>query len=125
MKKKILYLILFNVFIFNACDRTMYYDYFIINNCIEEISVNILDYKDKHSHVYVNAYQTGFIYHGEDFSTLEEGIIVHFFKNIKIVKNGVSSKVNYIDKELQIFVSTSHDHADVYLTVNPEDFEDE
>jgi hypothetical protein len=54
-----------------------------------------------------------------------ENHLEYWIKEITIIKENDTSKVNYVDKTLWDFKPTSDVHANSYLTVNPEDFEDE
>ena len=116
--------------IFFSCDPPSYYDYYIINQCNEEITVC---FKALRSYSKFNAdtcivllpHEKELIYRAESFNRVEDRYIELFFKEITIQKRDKKSKVDYIDKNLWIFEAISRHYANSYLTVNPEDFEDD
>jgi hypothetical protein len=125
MMKKVLALFL-GIILFFSCDPPAYYDYFIINQCDEEINVYIESDWEKFGSTYnivISSNENSLIYHGEDFQGVSDLMVETFFKKITISKGDNVSKVNYINKDLWDFQVTSKDHANSYLTVKPEDFE--
>ena len=136
MKKKGLYLVIMTLsVIFWGCDPDRYYDYFIINSCDEAINVKIeacsLNCRTKNAHKYeilniqIEPNTTQLILSDTYFQPLQDYMIEYFFEKITIVKGTDTSKVNYVDKDLWEFKKTSKNHANSYLTVRPEDFENE
>ncbi len=120
--KKILILSL-GVILFTSCDPAVYYDYYIINNCNEGINISLIDYNDKSYSFYINAKTEQLVYHDEAINSLEERMVEIFIKNITIIKENDTSKINYVNKSLWEFRINAKDHADIYLTIRPEDFE--
>ena len=107
-----------------SCDKRMDYDYFIINQCNEEIIVYVEVGRNNNSKsIVILPNENELIYHGVGINELQDRLIEHFFNKITINKEGKTSKLNYVDKNLWKFEPTSKDHANSYLTVNPEDFE--
>ena len=121
---------------FCGCDAPRYYNYFITNDCDELIKTKI-----EVNHVYNSAVPsvgstkifdlliepntTRLIISSEFLQPLNDKMIEYFLVEIIITKGIDTSKVNYVDKDLWEFKKTSKNHADFYLTVRPEDFENE
>jgi hypothetical protein len=130
MKKvSIIFLVLY---LFTSCDPPAYYNYYITNNCNEEIEVKIkvctLNCGTTFptiltSNVQINPNTTQLIHSNEDFQPLSDLYVEWIFEEIMIVKGSDTSKVNYVNKNLWDFRETSKDHADSYLTITPKDFE--
>jgi len=135
MKEKIIkiFILFFGLASLISCDPPRYYDYFIKNNCNEEIEVKIVvctlncntNYKkiNEKPSVQINSNETMLIYSDNYFQPLSDYMVEYFFEEIIVTKGKYTSKINYIDRKLWGFRKTSKDHADSYLTVNPEDFE--
>ena len=128
-KTKIYLTIIILSFLFFCCDPPRYYDYFITNNCSEMIEVKF-DVSQwgtpeiMNKIVHIKPDSTKLIYSDEWFQPLNDFMVEHYFKRgIIITKGSDTAKVNYVDKGLWEFKKTSKNHADSYLTVNPEDFE--
>ena len=122
------YLVIFFIItlLFAACDKRMDYDYYIVNNCDENIKVDIeVGYNNEFKSFVILPHEKKLVHHDTGINALQDRLVEHFFKKITIKKGNKISKVNYIDKDLWIFESTSKSHANSYLIVNPEDFEDE
>ena len=128
---KQIYLCVFVSILLTSCDYNVTYDYYIMNNCNEEIIINIVDYKNIHSEINVGTNSEQCIYRGITFGTVP---IEYFFKQIVVNKNGVNSKVNYVDNNLwTIRRSTKYSlwkvirntefFEESYLTINSKDFE--
>ena len=118
-------------FIFWGCDPDRYYNYFITNNCDEEIEIKF-DVSQwgtpeiKTSIIQINPTSTKLIHSDNWFQPLNNSMVEYFFeRGIIITKGTDTSKVNYVDKDLWEFKKISKNHADSYLTVKPEDFENE
>ena len=111
-----------------SCDKRIDYDYYIINQCNEKIDVYIEsdweNYNNTNS-IVIPPHETVLVYHGEWINGLKEEMIERFLKKITIHKGDKISNVNYIDKNKWKFEPTSDSHANSYLTVYPEDFENE
>jgi len=124
MKKKELFLtIIVLSFTFFGCDVDRYYDYYIINNCNEIIEIKLIDKNNNNSNLQIEPKMEQLVYSGDDYQALKDFMVEIFFKKIIITKGDKTSKVNYVNKDLWDFKKTSKNHADSYLTVNPEDFE--
>ena len=109
-----------------SCDHSAYYDYYVINQCDETIDVYIES--DWENYNYTNSivippHETVLVYHGEWINGVKGEMVERIFKKITIHKGDEISKVNYIDKDKWGFEPTSDSHANSYLTVYPEDFE--
>ena len=130
MKKYFVNFIFMIILLFAACDKRMDYDYFIINQCDEKINVYFEITSQTVSNnwpndIVIQSKETKQIYYGRGINALENRLVEHFFTKITIQKGNQKSKLNYIDKSMWKFEPTSKTHANSYLTVNPEDFEDE
>ena len=130
MKKTGLFLaIMALLFTLLRCDPPRYYNYFITNNCQETIRVEIVLLNTigwivtENSNSLIKPDSTQLILLMEDYQPTYSYMVEAFFKEIIITKGNDTSKVNYVNKDLWDFRKTSKDHADSYLTVNPEDFE--
>ena len=113
-----------------SCDKEVNYDYFVINQCDEAIKVVFMigrnDGRDKGPHsIVIPPDENILIYDGHWINGLDDGVLEWFFTEITIHKGDKISKVNYIDKDKWRFEPTSDSHANSYLTVYPEDFENE
>jgi len=121
------------IVLFLSCDPPRYYYYFITNNCNEEIEVKIVvctlncntDYKkiNEKPIVKLNSNEIMLIYSDNYFQPLSDYMVEYFFEEIIVTKGNDTSKINYVDRKLWGFKKTSKDHADSFLTINPEDFE--
>ena len=121
------------IILFISCDPPRYYDYFITNDCNEDIEVEIevcvlncefTFRKTEKSNMRINQNTTLLIHSANYFQPLYDGMVEYFFKEITITKGDSTSKINYIDRKLWRFEPTSKKHANSYLTVKPEDFEE-
>jgi len=118
------------IIIFWGCDPPAYYNYFIINECDEKINVyfeprHTLGKYNGDTNILIPPNEMVLIYPGRWINRVEDWRIEWFFEKITIHKGNKISKVNYIDRNLWKFESTSKSHANSYLTVYPKDFEDE
>ena len=126
---KILSTIIVVLLTYLSCDPHRYYDYFITNNCQDSIRVeiklgNTIGYNPiVKSNLQIEPDSTQLILSIMDYQPLYNEYVEVFFKEIIIIKGIDTSKINYVNKKLWDFKITSKDHADSYLTVNPEDFE--
>ena len=125
MKK---YFIIIIILLFTACEKVMNYDYYIINNCNEEISVYIEINSNRPSYkgsniTFILPHEKKLIYHGTSINRLQDRLVEYFFTKITIYKGDKVSKLNYIDKDMWEFKPTSENHANSYLTIYPENFE--
>ena len=118
MKRIYLYIIV--SLLLTSCDPDVTYDYYITNNCNEEIIIDIVDYKNIHSEINIGAISEQCIYRGITFGTVP---IEYFFKQIVISKNGVNSKINYVNHNLWSIKKNTKYSEKSYLTINPKDFE--
>ena len=110
-----------------SCDKDAYYDYYVINECNEEINIYIeSDWKKFNDiiSVVIPPYENRLMYHGEWINEVNDRMVERFFLKIIITKGNTISNVNYVNKNLWRFEPISKDHANSYLTVTMEDFED-
>ena len=108
-----------------SCDTEIDCDYYVINKCSTIIEMQIVDYKNITYNYKISPDNIQYIYHGSYINTLDEDshLVEYWFKEILIIKDTDTSKVNYIDKNLWKFETISGSHAKYSLTVTPEDFE--
>ena len=136
MKKIELYLtIIILSLTFWGCDPPRYYNYFVTNDCNEDIEVKIQVNHRYNSampgdkiellNLLLDPNTTQLIISSEYWLPLNDSMIEYFFGKIIITKGTDTSKVNYVDKDLWEFKKTSKNHANSYLTIRPEDFENE
>jgi len=126
MKRAFLYkigLILLQVFLIISCEPGTQYNYFITNKCDKNIQVLITDKSDDKIEVEVESYSEKLVYLGKGLGHVFDSYVEMVFKEIIITKEDDISKINYLNKNLWRFEPTSKVNANVYLTVNPEDFE--
>jgi len=119
MKKLILAIVLLVLCI--SCDKIYSGKLFIINNCEELINVSITDTWNNVDTFSVEANTTYMFEEGQGIATPKQVI-----KGLKfeVTKNGVRSNVNYSDFSRWIYVETEDKyHSELYLPINPEDFE--
>lgn len=119
--KKYFYAII--IILLASCDKKMDYDYFIINECEQNINVYLVDYNNVSQSIVIPSHAKKIIYHGEGINELQDRLVEYFFIEIIIHKEDQISTLNYIDKNLWEFEPTNRNHANSYLTINPEDFE--
>ena len=112
------------IILFASCDSPAGYDYYIINDCKEKINVSLIDSKNKSFTYSIGTGEKQLVYHYESINFLEDYMVERWIKEITITKDDTTSKVNYIDRKLWRFEPTSKKHANSYLTVKPEDFEE-
>jgi len=118
------YLIFTGLFLFISCDKFRYFDYFIVNECDESISVYIDVGRNNVSKIIIILpNDTTLVHQGEAFTELEDRLVEFYFNEITITKGGTVSKNNYINRNRWDFKPTSKYHANSYLTVKPGDFE--
>jgi len=130
--KKIIILFL-ELILLVSCDPARFYDYYITNNCNEVINVKIeacsLNCGTQYAHKYeilniqIESNTTQLILSDTYFQPLDNRMVEYFFKNIIITKENVTSKINYVNKDLWVFKKVAKFHAESYLTVKSEDFE--
>ena len=105
-----------------SCDKIYYNRLYIINNCDESIGISITNTWNKVDSFSVEANITLMFDEGSGIMS-PKGIIEEGFVKFDVFKNGVKSKVNYKDFNKWNCVDKDKYHSDVYLTINPEDFE--
>jgi hypothetical protein len=130
--KKVFLKIVFLTLTFLSCDPPRYYDYYVTNNCNKNIEVTVIGHRfhnGYHNNTLITQIApntTQLVCSGEDYQPLNIVYAIHVvLENIVITNGNVTSKINYIDKDLWDFNKTSKDHANSYLTITPKDFEDE
>ena len=106
---------------FISCDRKYEYNYYIINQCNEDIDVVLIDFEDKNFSYRINAQKEQLVYNGEGYSFFELRTVEFFLKEITINKGDKTSKVNYVDNDL--WGQKSKTQENIYLKVKEDDFE--
>ena len=124
MKKIVFYIFL--LVLLYSCDKGFYEESYIINHCSDRINVKVI-YAVSHPSMEFNvaAYSTylwdsgdmGYGKHPRNFINSE------LYENILVIKNGVVSKINYVNPEMWEFIEYEKNKFRSYLTINPEDFE--
>ena len=114
-----------------ACDPLFHDDFIIKNNCDKTIDVHIVFYSNNDTVFQVEPFSEYLFYYDEwvgGHSDIEK--VNRIFKKINVTKNGVVSKINYVDYNLWLqknVESSRHNfyytNVKYYLTINPEDFE--
>ena len=112
----------------SSCDPPADYDYYITNQCDEEIIVfyktKRQDGRDEGPHkIVIPPYETILIYDGHWIGKVEDRMIEWFFQAIIIHKGDEISKVNYVNVYLWEFAPTSKRHANSFLVVTQEVFD--
>ena len=108
-----------------SCDSGTQYDYFIINKCNEKIDVLIVVRLNQEPMIKIEANSKQLVYIEEGLGHVFDSNIELIFQKITITKGNYTSKINYVNKDVWEFEPTSKHHANCYLTVYPEDFENE
>ena len=108
-----------------SCDKEVRYDYYVINQCPTNIEITVVTnpYKPNTTIFNVERNQKELIYQGYGINKLQKEILEHFFVNIIIKNDENISSISYVNADLWKFEPTSESHANCYLTINPEDFE--
>ena len=120
MKKILIFLM---AILFVSCDPLAYYDYFITNNCTENIVVIYKTKNNPKATFQISPNITQLIHSDEAILPLRDRTIEYFLEEIIVVKGNDASKVNYVNKNLWDFRITSKNNAECYLTVIDNDFE--
>ena len=114
-----------------ACDRWRYYDYYVTNNCDEDIVITITgnkfhnDYPDNKLTTRIEPKKMRLVFSGDDYQPLYLPAAIYYIEDITVIKGNDTATVNFINVELWYMEVTAKDHANCYLTINPEDFENE
>jgi hypothetical protein len=103
-----------------SCDPNVTYEFYVKNNCNEEIIINIIDNHDINSMIKIEANTEQIIYRGETFGHV---YMEYFFKQIVIIKNNMPSKINYVNHDLWNIRKSTEYIEESYLIITPEDFE--
>jgi ribosomal protein L21 len=123
MKNKLIKAAVLLSIIMTSCDRYYYNQLYIINNCNEAIYISITDTWDNEDTFSVDANTTVMFNEGEGIAT-PKTIVEQSFVKFEVTKNGIKSKVNYRDFNRWTYVEKEDKyHSELYLLVNPEDFE--
>ncbi|MFW6371422.1 MAG: hypothetical protein ACOC10_09485 [Bacteroidota bacterium] len=119
---KILYLILL-VFMLNACDKEVSYDFFVKNDCSATIEVEIVDYKSTSIKRPIQANREILVYTSKGLNKLTEEKVESVFTSIIITKGNDTATHNFINRSEWQMQAASATHANFYLTVDSTDFE--
>ena len=119
--KKILILFLISLSLV-SCDKIIYNDYVVINNCNEAITVSIILFNDTSINLSIETNSDSLFYSDEALSQTDN-IVESAFKQISISKQGQISHKNYINKQSWQYKDIDDIHRTWYLTVTPQDFE--
>jgi hypothetical protein len=123
MKNKLIKTIVLLSVIMTSCDRYYYDQWHIINNCDQAIYISITNTWNSVDTFSVNANTTLMFYEGEGI-TSPKGMVGGSFVKFEVTKDGIKSKVNYLDFNRWTYVIEEDKyHSKLYLPVNPEDFE--
>jgi len=114
------FLLLITGLLLISCDPDVTYDYFVVNNCNEEIIVNITDLNNIKTEIQIPPYSEKHIYNNVIWGFV---YVNYFFKEFVVRKNNINSNVNYINQDLWVIKESTRLTCKEYLTVNPEDFE--
>jgi hypothetical protein len=118
-----------------ACDRETTYNYYIKNQCDTSITVHF----ETHHRLYLNndnselatspidveADMEKYIGTTHGLGKVFNDFVELNFSTIKIYKGNKESNINYINKNIWQFAPLSKTFANVYLIVNPGNFEEE
>jgi hypothetical protein len=122
-----LFLCLMTSLLISSCDPICYHDFYIKNNCKEDIVVSISLNRYHRDSVktffIIKSSDKTLIYHGEAIKIHDT--ISRFFSNIDIKKEEKSVIFNPLDYTEWNSKQTRRkfrDYTDSYLTINPEDF---
>ena len=122
MKKFILYflsLIILTV----SCDKIYTNKLFITNNCEVPIHISITDTYNNVDAFNIAANSTFMFDEGSGIMS-PKGVVEKGFVKFEVFKNGIKSKVNYKDFNRWYCIQGKDKyHSEIYLTINPEDFE--
>ncbi|MDR0828846.1 MAG: hypothetical protein LBN95_01880 [Prevotellaceae bacterium] len=130
MKTKILFIIEL-ILILCSCDPLFHDDFIIVNECNDNITVEIEDYNQNRDTFNLYANQDTIFYFNEwagGYSQIE--YISKLFSSIRIKKNNIYSQINYNNYQLWVkenIESSKHNayytRVRYYLYIKPEDFE--
>jgi hypothetical protein len=122
MKKIILLLI---SILFISCDPLLIADFFVINNCNEDLSVSIVfwdRWNKQDTTMIVKPYDKYLFYTCEGVGgKLLLSNTKDIFKNISVTKNDTLSKIDYSEKWQEKDISKTQ--QEFFFVVNNEDFE--
>lgn len=121
MKNIILTIVILSV-LFTSCDKYYYNRLYIINNCDEPIIVSITDSRNNIDNFSVEADTTYMFDEGQGITSPKK-MFEYSFVKFEVTKNGIKSKVNYLDFNKWIYIEKEDKyHSELYLTINSEDF---
>ena len=118
-------IIIFLVLIVFSCEKEAIHEYSVQNNCETSIIVNVLDYRNISYSIEIASSIEKVIYSGKIINSVYEDEITYFIKDIKIRKGYILLNKNLLDYSIWRFEKKNRLEAKSYLTVYPEDFEDE
>jgi hypothetical protein len=113
------------IFTITSCDKKAIHEFYVQNNCEDTIIVNILDYKNNLFSTDIALGMESLVYSGKTLNDVYEDEITYFIKDINIKKGDKMLNKNLLDYHIWRFEKISRLEAKSYLTINPEDFEDE
>jgi len=116
---------MFFICIVSSCDKKAIHEYYIQNNCETDVIVNILDNNNKLFSTDIAPNMEKLVYLGETINDVYDDEITYFIKDIKIKKGDIMLNINLLDYRIWHFEKRSRLEAKSFLTINPEDFEDE
>jgi len=115
-----------------SCDPTNYHDFYIKNSCKDDIEVNIYYREGRANPASGKPLITNFVIEpnnnklvGNESTISSFDYINYYFDSIIIKKCDVISNIDYLDYSRWDSKKKSKRHTESYLTVYPEDFEDE
>ena len=117
--------IVLTILAFISCDKETIHDYYIQNNCEDTIIVDILDLNNKSFSIKITHGMEKLIYTGDAINHVYEDEITYFIKDIKIKKGHTLLNKDLLNYQIWHFEKKSQYNATSYLTIYPEDFENE
>ena len=105
-----------------SCDKEAFHDYYIKNNCEQNIIVDIADTHNIFS-IIIEPHTEKLVYHGDTINGVYEDEITYFIKNISIKNGNNKSNIDPLDYSIWHYEKISSLYANSYLTIEPKDFE--
>jgi hypothetical protein len=105
-----------------SCDKEVYYDFIVENNCDKSIIVTLIDYKNTVTTKTVIINEQLIVYSSIGLNKLTDEKIESVFNSIIVTKDNDTAIRNYLDRNQWQFVEESDTKANCYLIVDSTDF---
>jgi len=118
--KKLLFI--FGIFLLLGCEVYDYGNFYVINNCIFSIDVEIVNYNHQKTQKTADPGSATLVYVSKGIGGMSDNLMETLFLSLIGIHEKDTTKVNFIDKNFWNIQVIDDNHANYYLEIDSVDF---